>query len=436
MGPRPDGGENPASTPTRASGKNKRRRAGRPAPAGARGETAPRPGARGPRRAPRPAAGPGPAPPDPAPAPLSSPRAPRRPPPRPQPPKVGGSGPGAWRRQGAGPARGGGRGSRRPARGPHPQPPPRSPPSLPAAPTLARPERRTHPGDAMSAARSRRCHRLRFLRAERLRRGGASRRPPAARPGRSRRRGSGRGRGCREGSSGPRRGSGGGRGRGGEGARGPPEKGYEWARSARGAAGYRRGAGCPWAWGQLSGLGAAGAPAARSRHPGRGGRPTSACSPDPPTCPGAPGAPSLGLAGRLLRCQTTRKPALGPRSSCGTLVKSTPPCDLSLSSVRKAFSLVQECKALLSLLSKTIALLFLTCCAVLCELLASLSLLPRKMCVKSHCEALRTVGTFIIIYIALLSNNNESGIPAVVFRSITCGYLTFSSCLSKMSFQK
>lgn len=52
-------------------------------------------------------------------------------------------------------------------------------------------ERRTHPADAMSATRPRYCRRLCFLRAEPLRRGGASRRPDSTSRRRRRRGGPG-----------------------------------------------------------------------------------------------------------------------------------------------------------------------------------------------------------------------------------------------------
>ncbi|XP_054941095.1 uncharacterized protein [Physeter macrocephalus] len=153
----------------------------------------------------------------------------------------------------------------------------------------------------MSAARSRRCRRLRFLRAERLRRGGASHRPPAARPGSSRRRGRGEGPGsagdgCEWARSLRRVRPGIGSERAGrwrlvEGARGRP--GAAWGRWGRG----RHGAG--------TGL-APGTGAVRDPQPG------------PAHLPRCPGARRPGLAGRRLRCRTSRETAPGPRSSCRT----------------------------------------------------------------------------------------------------------------------
>lgn len=326
------------------------------------GGAAGRRGAAAPARPPAPPAPhrrpPRPGPRSPPPEPRSSSRAPSPPPPGPPPPEVGGRGPRglAGGRAGGGPGPQAGEGRQRRPAAPTPQPPP---------PRRGR-ERRTHPGDAMSAARSRRCRRLRFLRAERLRRGGASHRPPAARPGSSRRRGSGEGPGEGPGSAGD---------------------GCEWARSRRRV---RPGIGSERAGGGDSGRG----PGVGLERPGGGGGAggtglapgTGAVrdpQPGPAHLPRCPGARRPGLAGRRLRCRNGRETAPGPRSSCRTQVKSPPPCGMSLISLRKAFSLAMEDEALL-LVSKTITLLYLTWCAALPALLASQSRLHIVKGVSHH----------------------------------------------------
>lgn len=315
-------------------------------------------GAAAPARPPAPPAPhqrpPRPGPRSPPPEPRSSARAPSPPPPGPPPPEVGGRGPRglAGERAGGGPGPQAGEGRQRRPAAPTPQPPP---------PRRGR-ERRTHPGDAMSAARSRRCRRLRFLRAERLRRGGASHRPPAARPGSSRRRGRGEG----PGSAGD---------------------GCEWARSRRRV---RPGIGSERAGRWRLGEGARGRPGAawgrrgRGRHgagTGDGGGPRPAARTRPPAQ--VPRCPQAGTPGRRLRCRTSGETAPGPRSSCRTQVKSPPPCGMSLISLRKAFSLALEDEALL-LVSKTITLLYLTWCAALPALLASQSRLHIVKGVSDH----------------------------------------------------
>lgn len=158
------------------------RKAGRQTPAGLRARRLQAPGGSGggelprprsqpssPRRCPPPGPGPRSRPPrsEPQPAPPARP-CPRLGRPRPTSAAEG-------RRAGRAGVR-----SREPgkAAGGGPEHPPRSPHRRGR-------ERRTHPDDAMSATRPRRCRRLCFLRAEPLRRGGASRRPDST----SRRRG-------------------------------------------------------------------------------------------------------------------------------------------------------------------------------------------------------------------------------------------------------
>ena len=350
-----------------------------------------------------------PAPPVPPPPPTASLRAPGpgarprsrdpqpAPPARPCPgrlrPRSAGEGRGAWRAGGRAGVRG-----RRPGKAASggPQPPPRSPPP----PRRGR-ERRTHPGDAMSAARSRRCRRLRFLRAERLRRGGASHRPPAARPGSSRRRGRGEGPGSagdgcewarsrgrvRPGIGSERAG----RWRLGEGARGRP--GAAWGRWGRG----RHGAG--------TGDGGGPRPAARTRPPAQ-----------VPRCPQA----------------GTRREAPSvphqPRNCPGATKQLQDPGEVT-TSLRYEFDFLKKSLffssggrgVIISKQNDNFAVSYLVCYLAR---VAGLSepVTHRKRCVRSHCEALRTVeALFIILYIILATNNNESVIPAVGFTASAMG---------------